>query len=984
MNTKLLIMKKLIYFFVFAFLINLPAKASDIIEIVPITNKILALHFDDGYAIYHKKGQARSNERVVVELLNVEQAEMISNYSIISNTDAAYATSKQPIEIGRKTKGIEFTWMCQSWNNGCVNTAPDHVKEHWIYLYLPESLQNNNEYELNTKDVANNGENWKFTYDEKLLHSPSIHTNLIGYTPNAPAKFAYLYYWLGDKGGADFSAFANQKFYLVDHFTNESVFQGTIKFRKAKNNVETGQPSDSPNANFLGSDVYECDFSSFNQPGKYRLVVENMGCSNPFKIEDDIYQQVFYTTIRGLYHNRSGIELKEPYTEFVRPAPHNPLLTPGFGEKLKYTTSRFIDWTNGDNSATDKPAIEAGIKGSIDSWGWYQDAGDWDGYYTHLNIPTILLFSWQIAPENYTDNQLNLPESGNDIPDILDEAAWLLRYFQRTRHLIIDNGYGTGGVGGRVCGDHFGGDGEGIPSYEDVNRTYIISGGDPHTTYKYAGLAAQMAYCLNTIGKLDPDSIDWGKEAVEAYEWAQNNTLPGDENAKPAMPDKLKDFRAFAATSLYQLTGELKYREQFENDLAYLSSSTNLSGEQRWAPFVLANLPENLETNGTLKNKAKQAIVNTANNQVNTANKRACRWGGEFNLPMLIGQPTTPLIFEIIMAYHLVKNDDNNLANSYLSVIHTTADYFLGSNPLNTTWITGLGIKRPERVFHMDSWYNGKDEMAPGITPYGPWRDEKGFTGQGAWDVAWSYKSIYPKEINSWPGHERWFGNYSCPLNAEFTVHQNTIYNAAVYGFLVGPSNPGFVDNRRPKVDDFKVKRNNDGVLVLKADVSDPDGSSTIHKVEFYNDWHKIGESKTSPYQIEYVPTKNESIKIKSKVIDELGAYSYSDVKNENDIITAASYNKKQSAILVYPNPFNNEVTFLLNEKMRGNVTLEIFEQTGKLIYNCALNSYDLEDYKITWHPESKELSEGVYHYCFTSSVRNNLEQISGTLVFKR
>jgi len=94
--------------------------------------------------------------------------------------------------------------------------------------------------------------------------------------------------------------------------------------------------------------------------------------------------------------------------------------------KLKYTTSRFIDWTNSDNDNSnpdrpDKKAIEAGMKGPVDSWGWYQDAGDWDGYYTHLVIPSMLLVAWQVTPENYGDGELNIPEGKNGIPDILDQ-----------------------------------------------------------------------------------------------------------------------------------------------------------------------------------------------------------------------------------------------------------------------------------------------------------------------------------------------------------------------------------------------------------------------------------------------------------------------------------------------------------------------------------------------------------------------------------
>lgn len=975
--------KKILVFLLIVFTVYY-SKASDIIEIVPITNKILAIHLDDGYAVYHKKGQNRSNERVVVELLNVIEAEKLENYLISSKTDAAYNQEKQPVDIGRKTKGSEFTWMCQSWNNGCVNTDPDHVKEHWIYLFLSEPIQNNHKYILNTGNVANNGQVWDITYDEKKNYSPAIHTNIIGYTPNAQKKFAYIYHWMGDKGGADFSTYSNKSFYIIDHFSEEIVFEGTIDFRKSKTNVETGQSNETPDNNFLGADVYECDFTAFKQTGKYRLVVENLGCSNPFNIQDDIFQQVFYTSIRGLYHNRSGIELKEPYTEFIRPAPHNPLITSGFAGKLKYTTSRFIDWTDGDHSSADKPAIEAGIKGSIDSWGWYQDAGDWDGYISHLNVPVILMLSWQVAPENYIDNQLNLPESGNDIPDILDEAAFLLRYFQRTRQLIIENGYGTGGVGGRVCGDHFGGDGEGIPSYEDVTRTYIISGEDPHTTYKYAGLAAHFAWCLNKLGKTDPEEIDWEKEAREAYDWAKNNTLPGDENIKPAMPNKLSDYRAYAAASLYQLTSEKEYKQQMETDLSWLNSGSSASGEQLWSVFTLANLANDLETNTSIKSNAKQAIINTANGMVTTAGKRACRWGGNYYFPMLIGQATTPMVFEVILGYHLIKNDNQTLANSYLSVIQNTADYFLGTNPLNATWITGLGIKQPGRVFHMDSWYNGKEEMAPGITPYGAYRDQTWFTGQGIWDVAWSYKSIYPTDINNWPGHERWFGNYGTPLNAEFTIHQNTVLNAAVYGFLNGVANAEFKPNEKPVVESFEVKSAGSDTLNLKTTISDPDGNNTIHKVEFYNDWHKIGESSTAPFNFRYAPKKGESIKLKAKVIDELGSYSYSDVKNEGDIITSSRTFKRQSDSKAYPNPFQKEVVFRLPDNFAHSFQVDVYDIIGRVIYSKKYEQNSISGNEISWTPNREKTPSGMYYYKIGSFDNFNSQEFSGKIIYKQ
>jgi len=99
---------------------------------------------------------------------------------------------------------------------------------------------------------------------------------------------------------------------------------------------------------------------------------------------------------------------------------------------------------------------------------------------------------------------LNLPEGINGVPDILDEAAWLPRFLYRLRHELMSKGYGTGGVGLRICGDAFGSDNPNsilAGSWQDTNRNWVASGEDPWSTYRYAGACAHLAYCLSqTIG----------------------------------------------------------------------------------------------------------------------------------------------------------------------------------------------------------------------------------------------------------------------------------------------------------------------------------------------------------------------------------------------------------------------------------------------------------------------------------------------------
>ena len=934
----------------------LPGKPSDIIDVFALNSQIIVLHFDDGYVEYHKRGESRQKDRVVHQPLDIEEAVKQDNY-FIRSTEGFYSESGNPLKVERKSKGTRFTWLCQGWSNstGCINSAPDHSKEHWVYLHLHEPLEMGKIYTISTGQVAGNGSEWELYFSLEKNRTEAVHINLVGYDPRAPEKYGYVYHWAGIGGGVDFSSFAGNAFHLIDVYSLERVFSGTLKFRKNKNNVETMQPNDTPEQNFLGADVYECDFSSFNTPGEYYLAVEGIGRSFSFKIERDIYRHPFYNSVRGLFHNRSGISLEEPYTEFTRPVPHNPLETPGFAGKLFYTSSRFIDWNDLNHSAYDLPAIEAGIKGPIDTWGWYQDAGDWDGYFWHMKIPVLLMLTWEIAPEKFADGELNLPEGTNQIPDILDEAHWLIRFFHRTRHEILEKGYGTGGVGSRVAPDWYGHAGDGTPSWKDTGK-WIISGEDPFTTYFYAGLAAHYALVLNKLGVTDPEGTDWQTEAEEAFNWAHNNTLLNDDNPSERHSYDLSDFEFYAAAGLYRLTGGSIYLDIVEEKLNTLNANSVLNEDTKWGAYSLVTGNEPNWLNTSLKNKLNGIILATADQKFTSIEKRACRYGGNIWLPMVIGQGTTPRVFEIMMGHYISKEAAPSKTENYLAGIFTTADYFLGCNPMNMTWITHVGIRYPERVMHLDSWYSDTGEIIPGITPYGPWRDQSGGSTIGPWDLRWPYKTLYPEGIENWPGHERWFNNYTTPANAEFTIHQNTVLSAVVYGYLCDEPDGSYQPNQKPSVQIMSPmnESENFGALTITVEAEDTNGPEDIAWVEFYNGWHKIGQSNEPPYSFTWGKPVYGTVKLSAKVTDKSGFSAKSEtVTVQTSPPTGFSFLQKDKEFLsVFPNPVNDFLEINSSEEIE---MVEIFSLTGSKINRLSGQNFSEKVLNFT------EFSEGLY-----------------------
>lgn len=774
--------------------------ASEVKGVRPLTERIIVVHFDDGFIRHHELGEPRNMEWAIVDPLDVVQAMATASYRIGSPDDPNYSDGVAPVLLHRKSKATDVSWLCQGWTgSGCINDDPDHAKEHWIYLLLDEPMQSGKTYELLFPGLPGLAPQ-AFVYNDRAHRSDAVHVNQLGYVPLAGEKYGYVYHWLGDGGELDLSAYEGNTFHLVDTGTGDTEYTGTLNFRKPIDNQEFAYPFQAPPyGNLVGVSVYDCDFSDFNEPGEYRLCVDGVGCSYPFAINDDIYHEPTAAIMGGLYQQRSGIATVEPYTSQPRPAPHNPLLTPGFAGQLQYSTFRYPDFSDNDAPAEDREAIENALLGPLDVAGWYQDAGDWDSYFSHTDVPTMLLWLYEMGGDRFGDNQYLIPESGNGLPDLLDEALWLPHFHYRLRQELLDKGYGTGGIGGgRIFGDLWGDDvledGTTIGSWQDTSRLWVCTGEDPFMSYKYAGLAAHIAYLMELNELTDPEGIDWEAEARATYEWAEANTLPGDVNllGNPF----LYQCELFAAANMYRLTGEEPYQADFIDAFDDISTDDPINVE------LIFGLSAYLATNGIhpLNSSVQQAALAKLEGEadfhlLDTRDDRACRWGGNFFLQMLIGQPTTPLVLSGVMGHYFLKDSNPDKANAYRDALYSTADYFLGNNPLNMCWITGVGDNNPQELLCLDSWYIGGDTPRQGIVPYGPWEAANFYGDLGPWNHLWAFEFIWPEDKDLWPAHERWFEQRTAAATNEYTVQQNLAPPIFTYGYLYTLTAEAFVDS---------------------------------------------------------------------------------------------------------------------------------------------------------------------------------------------
>ncbi len=157
-------------------------------------------------------------------------------------------------------------------------------------------------------------------------------------------------------------------------------------------------PVDDPDT---GDRVQAADFTSLEKNGTYYLQVPGVGRSWDFTIGPDVYVRAFYLSMRAFYGQRCGtaVDLGPEFSGYKHGACH---LVGAYHQ------------SSGKNGPRESAK------------GWH-DAGDYGRYVVNSGISTgTLLLTWEIFGARIKNINLNIPESGNGTPDILNEVRWNL------------------------------------------------------------------------------------------------------------------------------------------------------------------------------------------------------------------------------------------------------------------------------------------------------------------------------------------------------------------------------------------------------------------------------------------------------------------------------------------------------------------------------------------------------------------------------
>lgn len=436
-----------------------------------------------------------------------------------------------------------------------------------------------------------------------------------------------------------------------------------------------------------GDRAWWFDFSEIQTPGEYYVYdAANNARSATFAIDENIYDNILREAFRTFLYQRSGFEKTAELVgeDYADDASHTGPLQDS-GARL------FDDQRN--------PATSRDLNG-----GWY-DAGDFHKYSNWTADYILgLLDAYHANPAAWADDW-DMPDSGNGIPDILDEVRWGVEHLQRMQETSDET---TAANVGAVLSVLHSEDNVSPASENEGNSFY----GSVSTSATYTSAAA-FAFAASTFEDIaDQEFQDLAESletsAVSAYAWAErnpnirfNNTENGVGNGNSEVGDdyNLEAKHRIAAVYLYGLTGDAAYQTFVETDYTASNFMTNL-----WAsPFEIE------EPTALLHYSSLEGINPAIGTDIQEQFNDIMELAGNAR-PALVEDPYMSFIqeytwgsnkqksrkgnmFTQLVSYDVSERDDQenlNVAAGYLHYIH-------GANPLGKVYLTNMNALGAER-----------------------------------------------------------------------------------------------------------------------------------------------------------------------------------------------------------------------------------------------------------------------------------------------
>jgi hypothetical protein len=539
--------------------------------------------------------------------------------------------------------------------------------------------------------------------------SPNIHVDQFGYYPNAEKVAVISNPILGYNNDESYTP--GNILEVKEVGSNNVIFSGTAIIWK------NGQLHDQS-----GDEGWWFDFSAINIPGSYYIFdPANNTSSAVFDINENVYDEILKAAGRMFYYNRCNTEKDAAH------AGTNWADGTSFLNNLQDGNARFIfDPSNA--------ALEKDLSG-----GWF-DAGDYNKYTTFANN-TIhnLLWAYRENPMIFGDDW-NIPESGNGIPDLLDEIKWELDWLLKMNN---PDGSTINKIGSRNYSEN-------TASPPSLNTDQRYYGNEcSSASIAVAGMFAHAA----TVYKNFPGMLDFANtlESAAIQSWsfvlpsldANNLELDCDDGSIISGDadwdfDLQKDKAVGAAAYLFELTGDISYNLYL---ITNAQNDARVFANNFWGPYETdVNDALLMYTN---LNNADVNLVNAITTSFSTVVKnnyngfygfndadlyRAFMPDWSYHWGSSLPKANYGTLNYMIERYQIDPANDQDYKNKRYNQLH----YFHGVNPLGLVQLSNMESYGAERscseIYH--TWFNdGTDYDNAQTSLYGP---APGFVTGGA------------------------------------------------------------------------------------------------------------------------------------------------------------------------------------------------------------------------------------------------------------
>jgi len=637
------------------------------------------------------------------------------------------------------------------------------MRKYWTYLVLEKALVPGNPYTIEGPFGKET-----LTFDPQKILCESLKVNQVSYLPSSPVRYANLGVYLGSGGSYRFPS--PPSYQVLQVSDGKVVISGKAEYRGDDTEVSLKNVSS-------GEHVYRLDLRLVPPGGPYVVMLEGAGISPPFSISNSGVGTIALTYSRFLYHQRCGIALEKPYTEFVRDACHTEVAL----TRKPWSAGGGIVVSNSDTL--------------IPMQGGYHDAGDFDRRPYHTIIPILLLGYYEAFPSHFVDGQYAIVESGNGLPDFLDEALWGVLLWENLQILDPEDRQYGAIMAGTETSAH--------PEYGKVNAatdplvygTWEVTA---EVTALGSGMMAQSARLLRAFPGQEQRSLELYRKSQLAYDALLHLTsdtgTPYLEEASGAL--LYASLQNALATELFEPDNKTKQKDltvQFSQLANTLLVKDGFWPEQYRPGNITAKIQtvyfsSFLMLSSSFDDQLQQTLKNLVFKQA----KEGGYMGFDSTFPFYAqgatkaygwGAATAQGRYADVVAFAYRLEEDSEKRAHYLGILSQFADYALGLNPLGQSYVTSLGSVQVNSPLHLDSWFTRKEGigLVPGLLVYGPSAERSGAGYQRVIS-----DTLYPL-WDDLPLQRRWADGWSLVNNNEFTVWETSVWNMCLYGVLYDP-----------------------------------------------------------------------------------------------------------------------------------------------------------------------------------------------------